>query len=175
MKKAQLLSLPLMILLAACGSNRPLQTTASLDPERYAGRWYEIASMPQRFQKGCACTIAEYTAMPDGSLAVRNACRKNGRTRQISGIARPLDPSEPGRLQVRFNALAKGKYYVIERGADYEYAVVGHPNRRSLWILSRQPAMPDTLYQGILSRVQQLGFRYDRIKPTDQRCDPTAL
>jgi apolipoprotein D and lipocalin family protein len=51
-----------------------LQTVLSVDLEKYMGKWYEIASFPQRFQKGCHCTTAEYTLNDKGYVNIENKC-----------------------------------------------------------------------------------------------------
>ena len=43
-----------------------------IDPARYAGLWYEVASFPVPFQEGCSGTRATYGLRDDGVLSVRN-------------------------------------------------------------------------------------------------------
>ena len=67
-----------------------LQTVPYVDLKKYAGKWYEIASFPQRFQKGCHCTTAEYTLSTKGYMIVENRCNKDsidGKMAYIKGKA----------------------------------------------------------------------------------------
>jgi len=149
----------------------PLQTVADVDLSRYTGTWYEIASYPQRFQKGCTCTTATYTLRDDGQISVENRCRKGslqGRESVANGRARVADSTTNARLQVSFFGPFWGDYWIIDLGAEYEYAVVGNPSRDYLWILSRTPTLEDSVYAGILQRLRANGYSLDRLQKTIQ-------
>ena len=151
--------------------SQTLQTVPFVNLEKYAGKWYEIASLPQRFQKGCNCTTATYTVTDKGYVIVENRCNKdsiNGKESYIKGKAFVDENSGNAKLQVQFFWPFKGKYWIIDLGDDYGYAVVGHPNRKYLWILSRTPKMDVTLYKEILFRIKEKGFDVSKIEFTQQ-------
>ena len=163
------------ITLTACKSKpaQPLETVPFVDLQKYAGTWYEIASFPQRFQKGCHCTKAEYKLTQEGYVEVQNSCRKNsvtGPIKEVNGKAFIADSKTNAKLKVQFFWPFKGDYWVIELAEDYSYAVVGHPNREYLWILSRTRQMDQALYQKIIARVAAKGFDISRLQITDQNC-----
>lgn len=140
----------------------PLETVAHVDLSRYLGTWYEIASFPQSFQRGCTATTATYTLRADGEIDVLNRCRQgslDGQEKTARGRARVVDASTNAKLEVSFFRPFWGDYWIIDLAADYAYAVVGHPGRDYLWILSRTPTMPEPTYQAILARLQ--GRRYE--------------
>jgi apolipoprotein D and lipocalin family protein len=146
---------------SAKGRN-PLQVVPSVDLTRYVGKWYEIARLPNRFQRECASdTTATYTLRPDGKLTVLNTCRTSeGRTKSAKGTARVADGKGPNtKLKVTFFWPFSGNYWIIDLDPDYRWAVVGEPDRRYLWILSREPRMDGALYEQILERAKQQ--RYD--------------
>jgi apolipoprotein D and lipocalin family protein len=171
MKKSySLLALVLSVLTMAC-MHKPLQTVPYVDLNRYAGKWYEIASFPQRFQKGCNCTTAEYTMTDKGYVIVENRCNKDsvhGKQSYIKGKVFVKKNSGNAKLKVQFFWPFKGKYWIIDLADDYSYAVVGHPNRKYLWILSRTPTMNDATYQQIISRLKEKGFDTSKLKVTTQ-------
>ena len=153
--------------------NAPLETVPSVDLQQYMGTWYEIAAFPQRFQKGCQCTKAEYALHPDGYVEVRNSCRKNspdGKLKAIRGKAFVADKTTNAKLKVQFFWPFKGDYWILDLAPDYSYAVVGTPDRESLWILARKPAMDPETYQQILSRIKEKNFDVNRLKLTHQEC-----
>ncbi len=172
MKKLLIL---LVCSLFGCSSkNQPLETVANVDLKRYAGRWYEIASYPQRFQKGCTCTTAEYTLSDKGYVIVENACNKdsvNGEKSGIKGKAFIVENTGNAKLEVQFFWPFKGKYWIIDLDSNYTYAVVGHPNREYLWILSRTPQMKEEIYNGILERVKAKGFDLAKLQKTVQKAN----
>jgi apolipoprotein D and lipocalin family protein len=155
----------------AAATGPPLQTVPSVDLSRYAGTWYEIASYAQRFQKGCTGTSATYTLRDDGNVDVLNRCARDslgGRVTIARGRARVVDTNTNAKLKVSFFWPFWGDYWIIDLGRDYEYAVVGHPGRKYLWILSRTPAMDTTAYEGILERLRAQGYDTSRLVRTVQ-------
>lgn len=161
-----------MLMMASTSKAQVLQTVPSVDLNRYMGKWYEIASFPQRFQKGCECTSAEYTLSTKGYVIVENRCNKSskkGKESYIKGKAFVVENSGNAKLEVQFFWPLKGKYWIIDLADDYSYAVVGHPNKKYLWILAREPIMPDTTYQAIVRRLEDKGFDISKLKRTEQR------
>jgi apolipoprotein D and lipocalin family protein len=163
----------LAALVAGCAhtpAGPPLRTVERVDLQRYAGKWYEIATIPMSFQKGCVGVTATYTIRQDGDVDVVNTCRKeqlDGPERSIEGRAWSVDPSN-AKLEVRFFWPFHGAYWVIDLGPDYEYAVVGHPSREYLWILSRSPKMDATTYDAILARLRAQAYDTSLLVKTQQ-------
>jgi len=148
-----------------------ITTVSSVDLKKYAGKWYEIAAYPQRFEKGCHCTTAEYTLSDKGFVIVENRCRKgsvNGKESYIKGKAFVDDYTSNAKLKVQFFWPFRGKYWIIDLADDYSYAVVSHPNKKYLWILSRTPKMDAAIYQAIISRLQKKGFDTTKLVITEQ-------
>ena len=171
MKKSSFILTLIFSMLTAVAMSQTLQTVPYVDLKKYAGKWYEIASFPQRFQKGCYCTTAEYTPTDKGYVIVENRCNKdsiNGKLSYIKGKAFVVENSGNAKLKVQFFWPFRGKYWIIDLADDYSYAVVGHPNRKYLWILSRTSSINDTTYQQIISRLQKNGFDVTKIRLTKQ-------
>jgi apolipoprotein D and lipocalin family protein len=169
--------LPLGILLAGCAhapSGPPLQTVERVDLKRYVGTWYEIATIPMSFQKGCTGVTATYTLRADGDVDVVNTCRKervDGELKTAKGKAWSVDPSN-AKLEVQFFWPFHGSYWVIDLEPDYGWAVVGHPSREYLWILSRTPTMDAAVYDGILGRLRAQGYDTGKLVRTPQPPGP---
>ena len=148
-----------------------LETVSGVDLQKYSGKWFEIASFPQRFQKGCNCTTAEYTLTSKNYLIVENRCKKdslNGKSLYIKGKVFSEKNTGNAKLKVQFFWPFKGKYWILDLAADYSYAVVGHPNRNYLWILSRTASMDNVVYQEIVSRIEAKGYDVSKILKTKQ-------
>jgi apolipoprotein D and lipocalin family protein len=149
----------------------PLQVVPFVDLERYQGNWYEIARYPNRFQKGCVGSSATYTLNSDGTVSVLNRCFDGsfaGKLRSVRGKARVADKETNARLKVTFFWPFRGDYWIIDLGKDYEYAVVGHPDRAYLWILSRTKTMDDEVYNAVLGRLKVQGYDITRLIKTEQ-------
>ena len=134
----------------AQGPLSPVKTVAHVDLERYIGKWHEVASIPQWFQKDCvANTTAEYSLAEDNFIRVYNSCeQENGERKIAEGRAKVVDNESNSKLKVTFVKIFKwifafgGKYWILDLAPDYSYAVVGDPTREYAWILSRSPLLP---------------------------------
>ncbi len=166
------LSGTLVMFLYACataGSGQaPLEVVPHVDLGRYVGRWYEIASFPQRFQKGCSDSRAEYRILPDGNVEVLNSCLKDGKVDTAKGRAWVVDTKTNAKLKVSFFWPFRGDYWIIDLEKDYEYAVVSAPSMKYLWILSRTPTMEEQRYQAIVGRLKDRGFDITKLNRTQQ-------
>lgn len=161
--------------LFGCGTANyaPLATVDNVDLQRYIGKWYEIARLPNSFQKGCTCTTAEYSIIDSTTVRVLNSCRKdsiNGEPDSATGKAFLVENSGNAKFRVQFFWPFRGDYWIIDLDKDnYSYAVVGTPSRKYLWILSREPKMDDTLYNTLIERCRQKGFDITQLIKTEQK------
>lgn len=144
-----------------------LETVSHVDLQRYLGKWYDIAHFPQSFQNGCSQTTAEYSLNEDGSIQVVNTCIKDGKLKVSKGKAKVKDKETNAKLKVTFFWPFSGKYWIIDLAEDYSYAVVGHPNRKYLWILSRTKEIKPEIYAGILSRIEAKGYDLSKLEKTN--------
>ena len=145
----------------------PLAVVPGVDLSRYVGTWYEIAKYPNRFQRGCVGATAEYALAPDGKrVDVVNRCREieSGKERSVRGKARVVDPATNAKLSVTFFWPFSGDYWILAVGEEYEYAVVGTPDRKYLWFLARTPTIGDELYGHLVDLVRERGFDPARIE-----------
>jgi apolipoprotein D and lipocalin family protein len=148
----------------------PLRTVPHVDIDRYMGVWYEIASYPQWFSRNCWNTSATYTLRDDGRVDVLNQCHKgspDGPLDEAKGVARVTNRQTNAELKVTFFWPFSGKYWIIELGEDYEYAVVSEPGRSTLWILSRTQSMDQSKLDALLVRLRDVhGFDLSQLKFT---------
>jgi apolipoprotein D and lipocalin family protein len=166
-----LLFLPLIV---SCADRAPVdgQTVSKVDLQRYSGKWYEIASLPAPFQKDCFCSSAEYS-LEDDHVKVVNRCRRgsvHGQEDEAVGKAWPVEGSNNSRLKVSFFWPFKGDYWVIGLDENYQWAIVGHPDKKYLWILSRKPHISPVLYKELIEKVKAMGYQTENINKTVQSC-----
>jgi apolipoprotein D and lipocalin family protein len=149
----------------------PPSVVEKVDIDRYAGTWYEIARYPHSFEKGCVDVTATYTLRDDGKINVLNKCRKDsfdGKEKSANATAWVADPATNAKLKVRFFWPFSAAYWIIDLDPDYQWALVSHPSRKYLWILSRTPKMDDDLYSELLVRLQTRGFDTAMLYKTPQ-------
>lgn len=151
----------------------PVASVPSVDLARYSGKWFEIASFPMFFQRNCvADTTAEYSAAADGSIAVRNRCRTESGFDEATGKATPVEGFGNGRLKVSFFWPFKSDYWVLGLDPEYRWAVVGNPNRKYLWVLSRTPQLPSALMEAARASALAQGFDLSQLHTTVQSVTP---
>jgi len=146
-----------------------LEVVPYVELKRYLGKWYEIAHLPARFQEGCTNTTATYALSEDGNISVLNECIKSGKVKQAKGKAKVIDKKTGAKLKVTFFWPFYGNYWIIDLGKDYDYAVVGTPNRGYLWILSRTPQMDDKLFSQLIESAKSKGFDVNRLIKTSHK------
>jgi apolipoprotein D and lipocalin family protein len=148
-----------------CSAGEPktmLTTVKQVDLQRYSGTWYELASYPQFFERGCSNVKATYTPK-DGYVEVFNQSIKKGKENNIKGKAFVVNHSGNAKLKVQFFWPFKGNYWIIDLADDYSWALVSDPNRKTLWILSRSPKMDESLYNSLIAKLLARGFDKERI------------
>lgn len=162
----RILAFVLSFSIFSCQGYPELETVAYVDLQKYSGTWYEISLFPQSFQKGCYCTTATYTPTDKGYIIVENRCKKNGELNYVTGKAFVSKNSGNSKLKVEFFFPFRGKYWIIELADDYSYAIVGHPNRKYLWILSRTPHLDEKIYVELLQKIKLKSFDINLLEKT---------
>jgi apolipoprotein D and lipocalin family protein len=162
-------------------ANNEMKVAKDVDLKRYMGRWYEIASFPSRFQpKNGENTRATYTLKEDGTVNVLNETWTNGKRGYIEGTAYKADPnSNEAKLKVKFYVPpflpiipVVGDYWVLFLDDDYQYALVGQPTRKFLWILCRQTHLDEEIYNQLVERAKQEGYDVSKLHKTPQSDSP---
>lgn len=159
--------------------NVAVTSVKNVDWQRYGGQWYELARLPNSFQRKCVGDVtAQYSAAPEGRLQVINTCRRDdGSTDSALGEARKVN-NEDGRLKVRFAPrwlswvpLVWGDYWVLGLDDDYQTALVGTPDHEYLWLLSRTPQRSSAEIEPWLMRASAMGFDISRVMLTTQMAE----
>ncbi|WP_297572351.1 lipocalin family protein [uncultured Deefgea sp.] len=154
---------------SAYAETAPIRSVPQLDVARYLGTWHEIARFAMYFQNQCVGEVtANYTLQDNGDIQVINRCRiANGEFDQAKGRAQVVANTGNAQLKVSFFWPFKSDYWVIGLDPDYRWAVVGNPNRKYLWILSRTPTLsPSDLALAKASAVAQ-GYSLQQLISSD--------
>jgi apolipoprotein D and lipocalin family protein len=146
-----------------------LEVVSYVELEKYLGKWYEIAHLPFGFEDDCTDITATYSLSKDGNVSVLNECLRGGKLKQAKGKAKVVDKNTGAKLKVTFFWPFFADYWIINPGKDYDYAVVGTPNRKYLWILSRTPQMDDKLFSQLTESVKSKGFDVNNLIITSHR------
>lgn len=138
------------------------------DISRYCGKWYEIARLPNWFEKNMYNVCAVYTLRQDGTVQVINSGMKNGKPRSVTGQAR-MKGRSGGELEVSFMWPFWGSYRVIKLDKDYRLAAVCGKNYDYLWILSRTPEISLADLNKMLEFLRHSGFDVSALEFSQHR------
>jgi apolipoprotein D and lipocalin family protein len=171
MKKILILIL-IMISFKSFSQSRP-SVVNSVDLNRYTGVWYEIARLPNPFEKNLKCITATYTLRDDGKITVLNKGHKINdpeKENTAKGVAWVPDKNSPAKLKVQFFWPFSGNYWIIHLDKDYKYVLVGDPSFKYMWILCRESKMDEETYKMLLDRAVLEGFDIKPIIKVEQDC-----
>ncbi|WP_440993125.1 lipocalin family protein [Cysteiniphilum litorale] len=153
----------MVLLVAGCATYNPMQTAKSVDLQKYMGKWYEIARLPNSFQKGCHCSTAEYKVLDKDTISVTNTCYKDGKLKEATATAWRSNADDNSKLKVRFFWPFTGKYWILYVSDDYQYAVIGEPSREYLWFLSRTKNISQQQLDLMKKIAIQQGYNLDQL------------
>ncbi|MEO8248699.1 MAG: lipocalin family protein [Burkholderiales bacterium] len=140
-------------------ANPPLPTVPSVDLKSYMGDWYEIARLPNDFQKQCVADTQAHYELAGDKVKVVNRCRTgSGEIDQAKGVAHAVEGSGNAKLRVSFFRPFYGDYWILAFGPDRQWVLVGEPGRENSWVLSRSPTLPEAQLDAALDRAAALGF-----------------
>lgn len=172
---AFVISLALLSLSCATGKS-PAEPVRGFDADRYLGRWYEVARLPHRFERGLTDVTAEYSRNENGSIRVANRgwSSSKGEWRTVDGRARFTTTPDVGQLEVSFFGPFYGLYTVAELDPEYRWAMVVGPGSGYFWILSRTPELDESTVGRLIETAGELGIDTSKIeRVTHDRRDST--
>lgn len=142
------------------------ETVESFDLNKYLGTWYEIARFDHIFERGMDHNKAVYNLQNDGLVSVKNSALKNGKPKEITGIAKISNT--PGLLRVSFFRPFYADYRVMYIDKDYQYALIGSGSSDYLWILSRTPNLNEETKNTLLIEASRRGYNINNLMWIDQ-------
>lgn len=161
----------------AAGDPGDPATIAHADVDRFMGRWYEIARLPNRREANCAGdVVATYERRSASGIRIVSSCRNaDGELERMQGVARIRDGESKAKLELRFAPLALAwlpflwdDWWILEVAPEYTYMMTGDPSRRSLWIYARTPALDDATYRTLVAHAAAQGYDTSRLVRTPQ-------
>lgn len=173
----KLLLATLVLALSACtGLPEGVESVESVDPERYLGTWYEIARLDHSFERGLTDVTATYGQREDGGISVLNRGYnvEDSEWNQAEGKAFPLEEGDYSQLKVSFFGPFYGGYNVVALDPGYQWAMVVGPNRGYLWILAREPALPESVLNELVAKAQALEFPTEELIYVEHGVAPAA-
>lgn len=133
-----------------------------IDINRYLGRWYLIARIPNLFDLNMKRVSADYLLNKDGTITVINKGYQNNKLKEVIGVAKTTDKDDL--LKVSFIPNIYSDYKILGIDEDYQYAVVGGSNKDFLWILSRTENIFQYQYEWLVNVAKKNGYNVDKLE-----------
>ena len=162
------------MMFSSANSQKSPSVVSSVDMNRYKGLWYEIARLPNFFERKLKCTSATYTLRDDGRITVLNKgnyLSDPKKSTSSTGVAWIPDKKYPAKLKVQFFWPFSGDYWIIDLDKEYKYVLVGGPSAKYLWILAREKRMDDSTYNMLLQKAVENGYDVKTLIRVEQDCD----
>lgn len=162
------------MIFSAASSQKVPTVVASVDLKKYTGKWYEIARLPNFFERKLKCVSATYTLRPDGKITVLNAgnyIEDPKKSTSSTGVAWVPDKNVPAKLKVQFFWPFSGDYWIMHLDKDYRFVLVGDPATKYLWILAREKTIDESTYKMLLQKAVDNGYNVETIIRVEQNCN----
>ncbi|MFC6168321.1 lipocalin family protein [Acinetobacter terrestris] len=165
------------ILTLAHAQTEPLQAVEKIELNKYLGTWHEVARKPLYFQRKCDSNVtANYSLNKNGNIKVDNSCyTKDGKFKQTIGEAFVQNAPSNSKLKVsflpkiiRWLPVGRGDYWVLKIDENYETVLVGEPDKKYMWILSRSQQPQPEVVQEYLNYAESIGYDLSDVIKTKQ-------
>lgn len=155
---------PMIHSMSARGIKSRVKAVPKLDLLKYMGRWYQVKAFPAWFQRGCGVATADYKLIDD-VVNIVNTCFRDGRRQMVVGKAYPVNKAK-SKFEVDFvgGRIITGDYWVLFVDKGYQTVLVGTPDRKYLWILSRKPMISETKEQKAISIAKRMGYDITKLR-----------
>ncbi|MCW3077184.1 MAG: hypothetical protein JWO32_1793 [Bacteroidetes bacterium] len=143
------------------------QITANfVDLEKYSGKWYIVAAIPTEVDQHWNYMTETYTLKKNGNISIYTTyvkenkpdSKKTPKEKHIRSKGFPIKGTNNFQWKVQFFWPFKVKYLIEEVLDDYSYTVVGHPDKKYLYFMSREKTMNEELYQTLVKRYKDHGY-----------------
>ena len=152
------------MLLTSCGKKTIPDGASAVKPfdvSRYVGKWYEIARLDFKQERGLNNTSAEYSLNNNGTIKVLNRGYnvEKQKWEEAEGKAKFVDDSNEARLKVSFFGPFYSGYNVVAIDPNYRYALIMGEDLKYLWLLSRETTMPEEVKREYLEKAKAIGYK----------------
>ena len=138
-----------------------------LDIQHLAGRWYEIARLPNKTQRGCQAGASDWSRAAEGFSVVQSCHRgaPDGPLAEWKAKARVADPVTNAKFKMSFfGGLLTQEYWVLDRREADGWLILSTHDGHYLWLMSQKPTLPAAVRAQVVTRIRQLGFDPSRLE-----------
>lgn len=163
--------LTLGIWLTGCATHPPMPGVEQVDLDRYMGDWYVIASIPTPFEKDIYNAVERYDRLGPKKIQTTFTYRKggfDGKKAEMKPVGYVLDDSN-ALWGMQFIWPIKADFRIVHLDPGYRTTIIGRQQRDYVWVMAREPEIPDQEYRELVQRVQSLGYDISQLSRVPQR------
>lgn len=170
-KLLPILTLPL-VLLTACATTPTIRTAKQVDIDRFMGKWYVIGNMPTFIEKEAYNAVETYRLDDKGRVATTFSFRKGGfdgerKVYHPKGFIRDNESNAVWGMQ--FVWPVKAEYVIVYVNESYTQTIIGRSKRDYVWIMAREPQIPEKDYRFMLELLKKEGYDISKVRKVPQR------
>jgi len=145
-----------------------MKTVESVDLERFMGKWFVIALVPNMIEKGATNSSDTHVLNKDGTIDITYDAIKDGKQRQIKQKGTVVNKTSNAEwtIQMRkpFVPFMKFPFKIVYVDKNYEFMAVGYPKNSMGWIMGRSTKVSDEDYKKIMSALVELGYTEEQFE-----------
>tara|TARA_B110000438_G_scaffold216973_1_gene209630 strand:- start:97 stop:636 length:540 start_codon:yes stop_codon:yes gene_type:complete len=150
---------------------KTLKTVEYVDIERFMGDWYVIANIPTFIEKNACNAIESYKLNARGEIQTTFSFYQdspNGKRKEYNPKGYIYNTETNAEWRMQFIWPFKMPFLIIDLDTNYSYTVIGVPNHKYVWIMSRKPSLDSKTYNMIIDKLKDVGYDVKQIKKVTQ-------
>ena len=160
--------------LSAYSQRQILRPVDNVEIERFMGPWYVISHIPTFLERKAFNAIESYALNEDGKIDVTFTYRKgsfDGPQRKLTPKAFVKEGGKASVWDIQFLWPFWSDYLILDLSHDYEWTIVGVPNKKYAWIMARKPYMDPALHKKLVLKLKDSGFNTKKLRLVPQKWD----
>jgi len=149
-----------------------LEPVDQVDLERFMGDWYVIAHIPTFIEDEAYNAIERYELVGSDKVETTfsfNNKSFNGEFKEYNptGFVRPDTGNAIWGMQ--FIWPFKGDYRIAYLSDDYSETIIARNKRDYVWIMARDPIIPEAVYNRLVDEVKAMGYSLEDLRKVPQQ------
>ena len=163
-----------LIIMSGCSSPTysPIRTESAVDIDRFMGDWYVIACIPTFIETKAYNALESYERGPENRIHTTFTFNKGS----FDGPQKKYTPTgfigeDPSNAVwgMQFVWPIKAEYRIVHVDDSYSQTIIGRSKRDYVWIMARQPAIPDEEYNKLVQIVEEQGYDISQLRKVPQQ------
>ncbi|MEM9159462.1 MAG: lipocalin family protein [Verrucomicrobiota bacterium] len=149
--------------IGACSSNKESNQKLAdyVDLERFMGKWYVQGYTPTALDRNAWNPIERYELLDNGRIQTTYQFRKggeDGKLKTYKPVGTVYDEESNAEWRMRFFGVINAAYYIVYVDPRYEFSIIGHPNKKYAWVMSRDREIAADVYRSLVKELEDRDY-----------------